>query len=114
MTKALGIAVILFFVALGVVVGLRMDDRTASMLSGIAIGLIIGVPCAMLGMQAARGHYNAPQRYTEPPHRQSPPVQPVQHFHYHDNRTVVMTSPLNSQGREAAREMLKDGQEVMR
>lgn len=109
--KAVGIAVVLFFVALGVVVGLRMDDRTVSMLGGVAIGLIIGVPCALLGMQAAQGRYGTPvQHYAEPP--PMPDALPTPTTYVTNNILNVFVMPQrsapNSTGRTLAQKQIED------
>ena len=48
LAKAVAIAVVGFFVVLGLTIGTRMDQNTIALLGGTTIGLLIAAPCAAI------------------------------------------------------------------
>ncbi len=48
LVKAVAIAVVCFFVVLGLTIGTRMDQNTIALLGGTTIGLLIAAPCAAI------------------------------------------------------------------
>lgn len=117
--KAVSIAVVLFFVALGVVVGLRMDTSTITLLGGTVIGILIAVPCAVIATYAtmqkqdeqSRSAPSIPDdvpRYWTPPPQQTlpaaPPTTSVTNYNYYDQRKVVVVAP--STGRAMAKNQI--------
>ena len=93
------------------------EAKTDGEFRGILFGAVIVIAVAVCGGLAYMALHPA-QRADENMgawHRHSlhatPPARPpaVTHNHYHDNRTVIVQSPLNSEGRQRARELI-DGQ----
>ena len=86
------VAVVLFFIILGLTVGTRMNQNTIALLGGTLIGLLIAVPCASIvtylavsGRQnhdTGSGHWVVPQDGSAPP-----PAPPVVETHNHYNTT---------------------------
>ena len=46
--SAVSVAVVMFFVALGIMVGKKMDQNTIALLGGAVIGLLVATPCAAI------------------------------------------------------------------
>ena len=46
--KAMALAVVLFFIVLGIVVGTKMDQNTIALLGGTTLGLVIATPCVAI------------------------------------------------------------------
>jgi hypothetical protein len=93
LVRAVAIAVVCFFVVLGLTIGTRMDQNTIALLGGTTIGLLIAAPCAAIVTYLAvrnrddhsyerNPRYNSPmpqnppQYWVVPQHMQmQPPVQ---------------------------------------
>lgn len=104
--KAVAVAIVLFFVALGIVVGTKVDQNTIALLGGTVVGLLIATPCAAIatyvsmrrreenhGYERDMRSYergpryqgptnspmpqNPPQYWVIPPHLQQPSMQPA-------------------------------------
>ena len=74
--KTVAVAIVLFFVVLGFVIGSRMDQNTIALLGGTTIGLLIAAPCAaIVTYLAVRNRdeqgYGQSRPYTQP--TQNPP-----------------------------------------
>ncbi len=83
--KAIAVAVILFFVVLGLVIGSRMDQTTIALLGGTTIGLLIAVPCSAIVTYLAIRNRDE-QGYGQSRHYSQPPQTPPQYW-------VVQQSP---------------------
>jgi hypothetical protein len=105
LVKAVALAVILFFVVLGFVIGSRMDQTTIALLGGTTIGLLIAAPCSaivtylVLRNRDERGygqsrHYNQPQQ-TPPQYWvvQQAPNMPQSQPHYNTLPTTQYAAP---------------------
>ena len=96
LVKAVAVAVVLFFIVLGLTIGTRMDQNTIALLGGTTIGLLIAAPCtAIVTYLAVRNRedhsyernprynspmpQNPPQYWVMPQHMQmQPPQQALQ------------------------------------
>ena len=76
--RSLAIAIVLFFVVLGMVIGSRMDQTTIALLGGTVVGLLIATPCAAIVTYLAvcnRNESSAPctRQFTQPVLPPNPP-----------------------------------------
>ena len=76
--RSLAIAIVLFFVVLGMVIGSRMDQTTIALLGGTVVGLLIATPCAVIVTYLAvrnRNELSAPctRQFTQPVLPANPP-----------------------------------------
>ena len=95
LVKVLAVAVVLFFIVLGLTIGTRMDQNTIALLGGTTIGLLIAAPCAAIVTYLAvrnrddhsyerNPRYNSPmpqnppQYWVVPQHMQMQPPQSLQ------------------------------------
>jgi len=65
-----GIAIVLFFVVLGAMVGARIDQTTIALLGGTVIGLAIAIPCTALVTYIvfkARAESSSHAHHSQPP-----------------------------------------------
>ncbi|NJM40123.1 MAG: hypothetical protein HC853_04840 [Anaerolineae bacterium] len=63
--RSVSFAIVVFFVVLGIVIGLRMDQTTIALLGGTAIGLLIATPCtAIITYLVIRNRDESPAQYS--------------------------------------------------
>jgi hypothetical protein len=80
LAKAVAIAVVCFFVVLGLTIGARMDQNTIALLGGTTIGLLIAAPCAAIVTYLAVRNRDE-QSYERNPRYNSPmPQNPPQYW----------------------------------
>ena len=96
--KAAAIAVVLFFVALAIVVGVKMDQNTIALLGGTTLGLLIATPCAAIATyvsmkqrddESYNRHLRGNQPYAPPPLVEPPPIA----NHYYGDVHIYVNVP---------------------
>ena len=78
LVKTFAVAVILFFIVLGFVIGSRMDQNTIALLGGTTIGLLIAAPCAAIITYLAIRNRDESRQFDSPQYR--PPQPPMQYW----------------------------------
>jgi hypothetical protein len=91
LVKVVALAVILFFVVLGLVIGSRMDQATIALLGGTTIGLLIAAPCSAIVTYLAIRNRDE-QGYGQNRHFSQPPQNPSQYWVVPQSLTLPQTS----------------------
>ncbi len=78
--KAMAVAVVLFFVALGIVVGMKLDQNTIALLGGTTLGLVVATPCVAIATYVSMRRRDE-HSYERAPRYQAPlPQNPPQYW----------------------------------
>ena len=94
LTRAVSLAVVLFFVVLGIIVGSRMDQNTIALLGGVVIGLLVATPFAIvvtfIAVRSRAKHMEPPAWAAPMPNPHYMVLPPAQHGYLPPNATVPM------------------------
>jgi hypothetical protein len=78
LNRAAGVAIVLFFTGLGLMIGWRIDQVTIALLAGVTIALVVVIPIAALIVvliQRDRSSTYTPHQVSPPPAYYPPPQQ---------------------------------------
>ena len=96
LTRAFSVAVVLFFVVLGIVVGSRMDQNTIALLGGVVIGLLVATPFAtvitFIAVRSRVKHVESPAWAAPMPNPQYMIMPPAQHGYSLPNTMMAPTA----------------------